>query len=76
MMVINNFEIQGEFKTPKEHMTRAGKLIIGKNQSRNDEWVVAWLGDGDKQWCSGWYSSNKTDALNDFFDRCKSRLWR
>jgi|TARA_R110000803_G_C11869677_1_gene308265 hypothetical protein len=69
--MINNFKIEGEFKTPKEYATRPGKVIMAKNQSRSDEWVVAWLGDGDKQWSSGWYSYNKTDAINDFFYRCK-----
>lgn len=68
----NGFPIIASSPTPRDHATRAGRVILVERiHNPYDPWVTAWLGDGDTSWCWGHYFADPEDAKQDYAERVK-----
>ena len=73
-MALNGWQVLASKQTLADQATRPGQVILAKRMSSNplpagipkDEWVTAWLGDGDKEWCWGHYFFTEKEAFTDY----------
>ncbi len=66
---VNGYPIIVSSRTPGDHATRPGRVILVHREGVAQPYVTAWLGDGDSSWCWGHYFDDDKTAHEDFVRR-------
>lgn len=64
---MNGHPVIASFATPAASCTRPGYVLLVQ---KPDEFVTAWAGEGDNQWCWGHYIRDRAKAEADYRQRC------
>lgn len=70
---VHGYPVLSSFETQAASCTRAGHVILvdrGGGDEYYHRYVTGWIGNGDREWCSGHYFNNRAEADEDYLFRC------